>query len=320
MRLVWIAIVVAALAAGGVVVYSNIPPTPYDAKFNASVAAPAYSMAAPIVLFDEGHRNCHTTSRGYKPFADLVRNDGYSVQTIQDPITSDRLATASVLVIVCPRGSNDANDADAFTDAEGAAIEQWVRSGGSLLLITDHWPFGAASERLALRFGVNMSKGLVEDPRNSEPTLGSSHLVFSRDNGLLGEHEITRGRHAGEHLRRVVTFTGQSIWGPPDAQAFLKLSDSAADSPPTPAKVEKEGGDVRVFMEYGAPVSARGRAQGLALGAGQGRVVVLGEAGMLSAQVDQGGRPVGMNLPGCDNRQLTLNIMHWLSRLQRPNS
>jgi hypothetical protein len=33
---------------------------------------------------------------------------------------------------------------------------------------------------------------------------------------------------------------------------------------------------------------------------------------MLTAQRD-GGRRIGMNLPGNDNRQLALNIMHWVS-------
>jgi len=60
--------------------------------------------------------------------------------------------------------------------------------------------------------------------------------------------------------------------------------------------------------------SAAGRAQGLALEVGAGRIVVLGEAGMLRAQRDRNGATVGMNVPGYDNRQLALNIMHWLSR------
>ena len=55
-----------------------------------------------------------------------------------------------------------------------------------------------------------------------------------------------------------------------------------------------------------------GKAQGLAFGWGQGRVVILGEAAMLTAQVDSG-VSFGMNSPGNDNRQFALNIMHWLS-------
>ena len=74
----------------------------------------------------------------------------------------------------------------------------------------------------------------------------------------------------------------------------------------------------------GPAVSAAGRAQGIALMFGKGRVVVLGEAAMLSAQLFTGpaaqlvGKDeirIGMNYPGIDNRQLALNIMHWLSGL-----
>jgi hypothetical protein len=35
---------------------------------------------------------------------------------------------------------------------------------------------------------------------------------------------------------------------------------------------------------------------------------------MLRAQRDRNGTRVGMNVPGDDNRQLALNIMHWPSR------
>ena len=57
---------------------------------------------------------------------------------------------------------------------------------------------------------------------------------------------------------------------------------------------------------------------------GKGRVVVLGEAAMISAQIIKGPAAqllgvdelrMGMNRKGIDNRQLALNIMHWLSRL-----
>ena len=62
--------------------------------------------------------------------------------------------------------------------------------------------------------------------------------------------------------------------------------------------------------------SAAGRAQGIAFKFGKGRVVVLGEAAMMSAQLaGPEKRRMGMNMPGSDNRQLALNIMHWLSGL-----
>lgn len=49
---------------------------------------------------------------------------------------------------------------------------------------------------------------------------------------------------------------------------------------------------------------------------GKGRVVALGEAAMLTAQLGGANQtPFGMNRPGTDDRQLALNIMHWLSKL-----
>ena len=81
----------------------------------------------------------------------------------------------------------------------------------------------------------------------------------------------------------------------------MKLSDTALDAMPGPLN---------------EPVSAAGRAQGVALKFGKGRVVVMGEAGMLSAQLAGPNKTAfGMNRPGIDNRQLALNIMHWLSKL-----
>jgi hypothetical protein len=69
-----------------------------------------------------------------------------------------------------------------------------------------------------------------------------------------------------------------------------------------------------VIVRYGEPKSARDYAQGVALQFGKGRVVILGEAAMLTAQLDGKTRkPFGMNVKGTDDRQLALNTMHWLS-------
>lgn len=60
----------------------------------------------------------------------------------------------------------------------------------------------------------------------------------------------------------------------------------------------------------------------IAFTVGRGRVVMNGEAGMLSAQVfrekDKDGNEkivgrMGMNVPGTDDRQYVLNVLHWLS-------
>jgi len=287
----------------------------YDPGFDARVADAAYKSGGPLVIYDEGHLNSHTASGAYRPLAGLITSDGYQLRVSRRVFSEQSLAGASVLIVALPRGANDANDQPAFSEPEIATIDHWVRNGGSLLLVTDHWPYGPAAAPLAQRFDVQMGKGLVEDPLHHDPARGDSHLVFSEDNGLLRDHPILRGRNPAERIRKVLTFTGQSLLGPPSAVPFLALSDAAIEHPPTVPKVERRGGDVRVTMDYGASVSAKGRAQAIALEVEKGRVVVLGEAGMLRAQRERGGERVGMNVPGYDDRQLAINIMHWLSRI-----
>jgi hypothetical protein len=287
-----------------------------DPNFDTKVARPAYVNEHPKVLFDEAHHNIHTTSGLYEPFVDLISNDGYQVTANKETFSQKSLGGFRVLVIANALGANDSNDGPAFTDAECDAIRDWVQTGGSLLLITDHAPTGAAAEILAKRFGVEMSKGMTEDPKNHDNTSGdASQLVFARENGLLLDHPITQGREANEKLNRVMSFTGQSLKAPESGTPFLKLGDSAVNRAAS-IKVDKSTGDTRVLINYGEPEPAKGYAQAVALQIGQGRVVILGEAAMLTAQLDgKTKKPFGMNVPGIDNRQLALNIMHWLSNL-----
>jgi len=277
-----------------------------DPDFKASVEHPAYTKNFPRVLFDEGHNNFHTATGRYKPFADLISNDGYHVVRGRKPFNKETLDTFKVLVIANALGAEDMDDegADrtAFSDQECDAVRDWVHDGGALLLTADHAPFGAAAENLAKRFNVDMSKGVTHDPANYEK--GSDNqawIVYSRENKLLLDHPITAGRNDAEKISRVIAFTGQSLKGPDGSAVLLKLADTAVDTMPSaPAK----------------EVSAAGRAQGIAIKFGKGRIVVLGEAGMLSAQLSgRENSPMGMNYPGLDNKQLALNIMHWLSGL-----
>ena len=167
-------------------------------------------------------------------------------------------------------------------------------------MIADHAPFGGAAAALASKFGVESSKGYTFDPENS--VAGSpSHLIFSRDNKLLATHPIIEGRGENERINLLRSFTGQSFMGPDDSMPILKLSDKATDAP-----------DFNAHQS----VSAAGRAQAIALKFGKGRVLVQGEAAMLSAQIaGPEKRRMGMNVPGNDNRQYVLNLMHWLSGL-----
>ena len=274
-----------------------------DPHFDARVDKPAFTKNFPRILFDEAHFNFDTTHNRYNPFADLLFNDGYHISVNRQPFTKASLASHKILVIVNPLGAEDADDEGAdrpgFSAAECDAVKDWVHDGGALLLIADHTPFAAAVEVLAKKLGVDMSKGDTADPANADKEFDSPEvIVYSRENHLLADGALTNGRSDAERINRVLVFGGQSLKGPAESYAFLKLADTALDKIAPPDKNS----------------SAAGRAQGIAFRLGKGRVVVLGDAAMLSAQVTgSDNQLVGMNVPNIDNRQLALNIVHWLS-------
>ena len=250
-----------------------------DPDFRPTVENPAYAEGqGPVVVIDEAHANFHRLEGQYAPFAALLKADGYRVRAGTQAFDAGGLEGVDVLVIANAGATGERPTPPAFTEAEGAALEAWVRNGGKLLLIADHAPFGAAAEALAARFGVRMGTGYaftMPDDLNLTTT-----LVYPAE--ALGDHPILKGRRADERVEGVTAFTGQSLAG------------------------------------LSAPALA---AQGLAFDYGRGRVVILGEAGMLSAQriryppeSGQADRRFGMNAaPG--NARFGLNILHWLTGL-----
>lgn len=275
-----------------------------------SPAVPAtFTVDRPIVVIDEAHNNGSTAAfwGRYWPLARLLRADGCAVERGHARFAAATLKRIRVLIVANASGApkpqifginvpvrtiHSRSDI-AFTPEEVAAVREWVARGGSLLLIADHAPFGEAAAAMAAAFDVTMHKGFVEVPgERSDP------LLFSRDNGRLGSHEIITGGGMARSVRRVMTYTGQSLDGPPNAVVLLRLPPDATEQVPL--------GDA--FVEHPA-----GSAQGLALEFGSGRVVVLGEGAMVTAQIDRR-VPFGMNTGDNDNALFVLNIIRWLVR------
>src|SRR3712207_3909026 len=183
-----------------------------DPDFKPGVARPAYREGrGPVVLIDEAHHNFHTASGRYRPFAELLRRDGYRVGASKEPFTRESLKRARILVVSNAIHERNAGgdwslpNPSAFTDAEVGAVREWVRGGGSLLLIADHMPMGGAAQKLGEAFGVRWSNGFAVVPGAQAP------LVFRRGDGTLRDHAATRGRAGGERIEQVTTFTGSAF-------------------------------------------------------------------------------------------------------------
>src|SRR5262249_5182332 len=165
-----------------------------DPGFDPAVVQPTYTKRPwPRVLFDEGHLNTHTSSGRYRPFARLLQRDGFRVLPSEGRITASILRGGDLFVTVNALGYRGVLQhaatlaglervvdvgADAFSDAEARALEQWVSAGGRALIVADHAPAGRASRRLAAAFGVEMTDWRVEDR-------GRAEITFTHANGGL---------------------------------------------------------------------------------------------------------------------------------------
>jgi hypothetical protein len=280
----------------------------------------AQAPAARRVMLDEAHHNIMATaSGGYRPLVRLLTEAEFDVTPNSLPFNPERLSKTDVLVIANPNGADERAPVDdravsAFTDPEIETVEEWVRSGGGLLLVTDHYPTGVAARRLAERFGVNLSGGWTDDPAHRWALAGYGqifgYLVFSLENGLLTDHPITRGRYEWEQIEGIATITGGSMEGPPGSVSVLRLSPTAVDWIPSSTPRASSNTTTQAPVKDFNPcpscdqISSAGHSQGIALVFGRGRVVVIGEMGAL----------VDYSVPGMQNRQFALNAVRWLAR------
>src|SRR6516165_7728033 len=71
-----------------------------DLKYKPPLPRPAYEAGkGPRVAIDEAHHNFHTAEGRYKPFAELLRRDGYRVEGHRQPFSAKSLTGVDVLVI-----------------------------------------------------------------------------------------------------------------------------------------------------------------------------------------------------------------------------
>lgn len=261
-----------------------------DPNADVGIANPAFAKGTgPVIAIDSGHGEFQTIKSGYSTFAALLANDGYQMQDFHDPLTAANLARIQVLVIADAKSPGKPptpqDEPSAFSDDEIAVLRDWVAAGGALLICADHPPFAGSVRALAAAFGFTISRyGMQVEgyPKTKE--------LFTRANGGLADGPLTRG------IDQVQTFYGTSFTAPPGAEPILKLDSRwSFVSTPRTAASEKDW-------------------RGASLTVGKGRVVLMAEAGEMSAQISGGGAPMGFNAPDATgNRQMIRNIMRWLA-------
>lgn len=286
--------------AAGAVSAQQVP----DRGYQPAIAKPQYAQGkGPVVCVDEAHHNFHKLGERFFAFGELLRRDGYQLRANTEKLDAATLAKCAVLVISNSQPSA-ANWSDypyptpsAFTPAEITAVRDWVRGGGSLLLIADHMPLAGAAAALAAAFDVEFVDGFAQrDPESDE------HDLFTREANTLRDHAITR---AGGGVTSVRTFTGQAFRAP-KAEPLLVFPEGYVQLLPLKAWD---------FQPDTRREAVGGWLQGAVQQVGKGRAAFFGEAAMFSAQLAGPEKiPMGMNSPGAEqNHRLVLNLLHWLA-------
>ncbi len=193
-----------------------------DPAYAPMLENPAYGGQGPRVVIDAAHRNFHTLEGRYAPFGKLLEADGYRVSALAAPLSADTLMTMDVLVIANAQAATPGTSA--FSPEEIAAAHDWVKAGGSLLLLADHAPFGGAAVDLARAFGVDMGQGYVAAHQD-----GKVSFAIDYAGPQLGDHPILHGRGEKEAVRQVRSFTGQSLSVPEGGVALLGLPADALE-------------------------------------------------------------------------------------------
>jgi hypothetical protein len=277
-----------------------------DTQFDVSVDQPMLSGLRPTVYFDESHNNHHRVSTTYKPFAALLAKDGCIVNSNKKPISQPVLSDARIYIIATAKGKEDPGATSPFTQEEIDVLEAWVHDGGSALIITEHYPFGAAMTPLLNKFGVEIHNGYTEDTSLITQEVRDA-LRFEKSKGQLNAtHPLLHG------IERINTFTGSSVKGDSTWIPLLIFTPNAQNFNVS-VEMKKEGGDITTSIAYSDFYPALGYAQGLSKEYGKGRIVVFAESAFLTAQIDNNGNKFGMNIPDTDNKQFVLNVIRWLA-------
>jgi hypothetical protein len=278
-----------------------------DSAFQVPEFIPAFKRTeGPVILVDMYHNNLGVEQGNYNPFFSLLEKDGYRIRFVEQEFSGRLLQQGEVLVIINAISKENINKwflpvFPAFSLQEQESVYNWVMNGGSLLLVADHMPFPAAAESLAERFGAFFTNGFAIDTVHWDP------IVFRQSDLTLLKHPVILGRDNTEIIDSVATFWGQAFQtDEKKLDGIFRFADHVVSFNPDTAWR---------FRKHTPVVPVKNWLQAAGGEFGKGRVIILGEAGMLTAQLTGPNRTkVGINsAEGKQNFQFILNALRWLS-------
>jgi len=240
-----------------------------------------------VFLGGHGERNPRgKANHDLKLWVNELESKGFNVETLNLGVNPQIPANTTLLAI--------AGAEAALLPGEVKLIRDYLRQGGNLLWLADPGPLHGL-EPLAEELGVEFQSGVIVDAATQ--LLGIERPEFALV-GEYGAHPITRGLDQLTLFPRAAGLEAKAAPGW-EAQAFLQSS----------ARSWAETGELSGEVKYDADKDSLGPLNlALALmreppGAGQQRVVVLGDGDFLS----------NTYLGNGANLALGVNIVNWLA-------
>lgn len=281
-----------------------------DSLFVGKVNNPAYLFnQGPIIFVDAYHNNGITLNNGFSPVAEILKKDGYKLLPLTKEFVETQLDSTSIVVIIDALHEINIDNwklptPSAFTDQEINKINNWVKNGGNLLLVADHMPFPGASKKLAEEFDIEWINGFVID------SLLWDLSEFKKKDKTLLKHAITQGRVIDESIDAVFSYYGSGFKiNNPKIVGLFRFNKKDI--------VSYQTEEAWKMFPNTPLLSTSNLYQAAALEHGKGRIVVVAESSLFSAQLVGKNRiPVGINyIEKGQNLQFVINVFHWLSRI-----
>jgi hypothetical protein len=275
------------------------------------------------ILIDQAHNTIYSLSYGKETAREMLRimaEDGFDVQFTDRPLEATNLGISKPDMLVLHGMPNDKIVLDTgekkeviykspLSDTEVLDITKYVYNGGSLFLFLSHFPGGSGALPLLEAFSVKFRDGYAYHPNFPGHDCGlCSHFIMTPKNGMVNmDHPVLASRVSEDLAPDTIKFLcGAAIFRKPEDNILPFPKNTTNFTPTHDGSIDiEETSDSYAGM--------------LGFDFGAGRVIVCTDQGIfrsLDLLIDGEKIPVTIHDPDCDNADLFLNSIRWLTKLQ----
>lgn len=272
------------------------------------------------ILIDKAHNTIYSLPYGKETAREMLRimhADGFQIAFTDEKLDSLNLNTEKADILMIHGIPNDEIKLDRneviykspLTDDEVVAISKYVFNGGSLLLFLSHFPGGSGALPLLEAFSIKFRDGYAyhpDFPGYKGDTCG--HFIMTSSNGMINiDHPIFSSNRTKEPIPGTVKFLcGAAVFRNPEDNILPFPNNTVNLTPTTDGSME-----IEEFSDSYAGM--------IGFQFGSGRVIVCTDQGIfrsLDLLIDGGKIPVTIHDPECNNADLFLSSIRWLSDLK----